>query len=166
MGGFGAVFKTIVGGDPIGGISKLIEEFHLSPEQKTQIQAAAAQLEERREEIEAARDQALDDIAGQNIRAETESQDKYTARARPTFLYIIEGILFWNFILLPSMQLATGKPPAPIVLPSDLLWLFGACVLGYTGARSLDKFMALPGESKIDLPLIKMSNQSSVISKQ
>jgi hypothetical protein len=158
MGGFGTVFKTILGGDPVDGISRLIDQFHLSPEQKAQIQQAAAELKERQEEIEAARDQALDDIAGQNIRAETESKDKFTSRARPTFLYIIEGILFWNFILLPSMQFVAGKPPAPMALPSDLLWLFGACVLGYTGARSLDKFMALPGESKIDLPFIKASN--------
>ena len=151
--------KGFLTGDPIKSITDLIAQFHASPEMKAQMEQAAQAMELQREQIEAARDQALDDIAGQNIRAETQSQDKYTSRARPTFLYIIEGILFWNFILLPSMQFATGKPPAPIVLPSDLLWLFGACVLGYTGARSLDKFMSLPGESKIDLPLVKMSNK-------
>jgi hypothetical protein len=154
------IVKAFLTGDPIKSINDLVAQFHASPEMKAQMEQAVQAMELKRDQIEAARDQALDDIAGQNIRAETESKDKFTARARPTFLYIIEAVLFWNFILLPSMQFFAGKPVAPIALPSDLLWLFGACVLGYTGARSLDKFMGLPGESKLDLPLIKMSNAS------
>jgi hypothetical protein len=160
VGGFGAVFKTILGGDPVEGVTKLINQFKESPEQKIDEEKFLAELQAQRDQIAAARDQALDDIAGQNIRAETTSADKYTARARPTFLYIIEAVLGFNYILLPAMQFSMGRGVAPILLPSDLLWLFGACVLGYTGARSLDKFMSLPGESKIDLPLVKMSNVS------
>lgn len=160
MGGLGTVFKTILGGDPVEGVTKLINQFKESPEQKIDEEKFLAGLQAQRDQIEAARDQALSDIAGQNIRAETTSADKYTSRARPTFLYIIEAVLGFNYILLPVMQFAMGRAVAPILLPSDLLWLFGACVLGYAGARSLDKFMALPGESKIDLPLVKMSNVS------
>lgn len=159
MAGLTDIVKGFLTGDPIKSISDLIAQFHASPEMKAQMEQATQAMELQREQIEAARDQAIADVAGQNIRAETESKDKYTARARPTFLYIIEGILFWNFILLPTMQFATGEPPVPIVLPSDLLWLFGACVLGYTGARSLDKFMSLPGESKLEVPFVKASNK-------
>jgi hypothetical protein len=160
MGGFAAGFKALLGGNPIDGISKIIEEFHLSPEQKAQMQAAVQAQEIDLEKAKLARDAALQEVAGQNIRSETGSADKYTSRARPTFMYIVEGILFWNFILLPSAQFITGKPPAPIVLPTDLLWLFGSCVMGYVGARSLDKFMGLPGDSQMKLPFgIQLGNK-------
>jgi hypothetical protein len=43
VGGFATIFKAILGGDPIDGISKLIEEFKLSPGQKVQAQTAAGQ---------------------------------------------------------------------------------------------------------------------------
>jgi len=42
-------------GDPIKSITNLIDEFHLSPEQKDQMQQAAQELEVKRDEIAAAR---------------------------------------------------------------------------------------------------------------
>ncbi len=54
MGAFAGIFKSLLGGDPVKGITSLIEEFHMSPEQKAQLQAAAQELEVKREEIQAA----------------------------------------------------------------------------------------------------------------
>jgi hypothetical protein len=59
--------------------------FHLSPEDKAKLQQATQELEVRRDEIEAARDEALAQIQSQNITAETKSDDPYVRRARPTF---------------------------------------------------------------------------------
>jgi hypothetical protein len=161
MPGIVDAIKSFITGDPLAGIKGLIEEFHLSPEDKLKAAQFQQELEAKREEIQAARDAELARIQGENIRAETTSQDAYVRRARPTFAYIIEAVIGFNFILLPILQFATGKTPAPILLPTDLLWLFGAWMLGYGGLRSFDKFAALPGESKIDLPFIKASNVSS-----
>jgi hypothetical protein len=155
------IFKAILGGNPLDGITKIIEEFHakpLSEEEKKEFELKMAELASQQAAIQAARDQALVEVQGQNIRAETQSEDAYVRRARPTFMYIIESVLAFNYILLPIMQFFEGKTPAPIILPSDLLMLFGACVLGYAGFRSFDKFASLPGESKVELPLVKMYN--------
>lgn len=86
--------------------------------------------------------------ASANIRAE-QTNDGYTSHARPTFLYIVESILAFNFIGLPLLK---HWGFGPIDLPTPLLWLFGSCMLGYTGARSWEKVLGLPGDSSIKLP--------------
>ena len=82
---FAEIFKGLLGGDPVKSIGDLIGQFHLSPEDKAKLQQATQELEVRRDEIEAARDQALAQIQSQNITAETKSDDPYVRRARPTF---------------------------------------------------------------------------------
>lgn len=97
--------------------------------------------------------------ASANIRAEAQSGDKYTSRARPTFMYIVEAILGWNYILVPFIQIVLNRPIAPFPLPGDLLTLFGICITGYVAGRSFDKLMSLPGESSMSLGGIKASNK-------
>lgn len=128
-GNLGQVFKDVVG------------TFKLSPEDKAKFQAA---VDENQKEIalaqinlEAKADDTLArevEAAGANIRADAASGDKYTSRARPSVIYVVLGILIANYVLFPIL----GKPP--LTFPDPLFWLFGSCVLGYTGARSWDKF--------------------------
>lgn len=94
-------------------------------------------------QLEAATQKDLEDnnvqlvnIAGQNIRAETQSTDKYTSRMRPTCGYVIMLILFLDYGIIPCF----GKLPVP--LPDEIIWLFGSIILGYIGARSWEKRMA------------------------
>lgn len=128
-GGVGQLFKDVVG------------TFHLSAEDKakfqatidenqTQVQLAQINLQAKAEDTLAREVEA----AGANIRAEAGSGDKYTSRARPSVIYVVLGILTANYVLFPVL----GKPP--LAFPDPLFWLFGSCVLGYTGARSWDKF--------------------------
>jgi len=51
------------------------------------------------------------------------------------------GILVANFVVFPFI----AKPP--IAFPDALFWLFGSCMLGYTGARSWEKYAAF-GQGK------------------
>ena len=175
MGGFAGIFKGLLGGDPVRGISSIIEEFHLSPEQKAQLQQAAQELELRREEIEAARDQALSELQVKAITTETGSQDKYVSRARPTFLYAMIAAIVFSVVVVPLIGMAAaavvivrGNMPMaaalqavrPLDLPPGLLELFGVAFVGYVGARSFEKFTALPGDSQIKLPLgIQVGNK-------
>jgi hypothetical protein len=92
--------------------------------QKMQLELEAREKEQIAKEIEA---------ASANIRAEAQSGDKYTARARPTFLYLVMLILGWNYIAVPLFN------RVPLELPEPLFWLFGSAVLGYTGARTWEK---------------------------
>ena len=139
MGTFAQIFKGLVGGDPLKSIGDLIEQFHLSPEQKAQMQQAAQELEVKREEIEAARDEALAEIQSRNITAETTSEDAYVRRARPTFLYVmILGVAF-SIIIFPILNLIANKGLVMVPIPDAYLQLFGISFLGYTGARTWEK---------------------------
>lgn len=138
------ILDQILGGNLASFVGGLIDKFHLSPEDKAKFQAAVdanqtqlalAQLDlQGKAQDELAREV---EAASGNIRAEAASGDKYTSRARPSVIYVVLVILSANYIVFPLL----GK--APLAFPDALFWLFGSCVLGYTGARSWDKFTML-----------------------
>lgn len=81
------------------------------------------------------------------IVAEAQSSDKWTSRARPTFLYVVYifilsaipmGILY-SFQPESAQQISAGVKMWLESLPSEIYYLFGVGYLGYTGARSYDK---------------------------
>ena len=151
----------IFGGNIADGVAKIISLFKLDPnvaaqhaEELAKIQAdlVAKQMDAATAEVQAARD---------TIVAEAQSGDSYTRRARPSFMYLVEFILAFNFIILPLIQMLSHQALSPMALPSPLLWLFGSAILGYTGARSWDKFMEAPGDSSISLPLGIKASQNT-----
>lgn len=137
-----------VGFGNVGDIfSKIVGTFHLSPDKKAELEqlkdANAAELQKLQIQLESkAQDtlQAEVEAASANIRAEAASGDKYTQRARPTFLYICYAVLLNNFIFLPYIGVHGGKP---IDFPDALYWLMGSCILGYTGARTWEKYQSM-----------------------
>ena len=142
-----SLLTTIFG----GGVGQLVKDvvgtFKLSPEAKLEVEREMAarehELRLKDYELEA---KLLDaqtkeiEAASANIRAEAASSDKYTSRARPTFLYLMYIILAWNYIILPIVQMSSYQAIQPINFPEELVWLFGSGFLGYTGARSWDKW--------------------------
>ncbi len=124
-------------GSGIGGIGDLVQKvvgtFKLSPEAKLEFDKALAENDYNLKKMDADLESKLSDTAASNIQAEEKSGDKYTSRARPTFLYMMEFILFCNYVVFPI----AGR--APIQFPDALFWLFGSCMLGYTGARTWEK---------------------------
>ena len=98
--------------------------------------------EENRQELESVRtDLSL-------ILAEANSQDKWTSRARPTFLYLMYACIVLCFlgaiigIWWPNQvdTAATNLQHLLIAIPDSLWWLFGAGYLGYTGGRTFEKW--------------------------
>jgi hypothetical protein len=140
-------------------VTALINEFHLSPEDKAKAQQAIADAQDKARTDALEYDAKLNDIAGQNIRADAQNGDKFTSRARPTFMYIVESILGFNYIIIPLAKLF-GSHVDPIVLPSDLLTLFGVCVTGYAMSRTVEKVASLPGDSQINVLGMKIGNKS------
>ena len=142
-----SILGTLLG----GGVGKLVKDivgtFKLSPEAKLEfereISAREHELALKDKELEmlllAAQTKEIE-TASANIRAEAQTGDAYTSRARPTFLYLVYVILGWNYIILPVIQMAASQPIQPILFPEELIWLFGSGYLGYTGARSWDKW--------------------------
>lgn len=86
------------------------------------------------------------------ILAEANSQDPWTSRARPTFLYVIYGVILLSVIgsiigiWWPAevFQAAENLSKLLNAVPESLWWLFGAGYLGYTSARSFDKWRGAP----------------------
>lgn len=83
----------------------------------------------------------------QAIVAEANSQDPWTSRARPSFLYVMYAMILWA---LPMGVLAAFNPAAAKDiasgmnaylngLPEPLYALFGTGYLGYTAARQWGK---------------------------
>ena len=137
----------------------IISEFHLSPEQAVEAQQKLAAAAQQAQKDANDYDAQLNETAAKNIQAEESSNDKYTERARPTFMYIIEAIFVFNFIFLPIAQIF-GSKVQPIALPGDLLTLFGICITGYVFARSAEKVAAMPGDSQINVLGMKVGNKS------
>jgi len=82
------------------------------------------------------------------IIAEANSRDPWTSRARPTFLYLMYLVIVLCFaggvvgIWWPdeTAVAAVNIKDLLAAVPDNLWWLFGAGYLGYTGARSFDKW--------------------------
>jgi hypothetical protein len=113
-------------GKLVGGVKDLVSEFHLAPEKELEFQAKLREME-KEETL------AITKAAESVLVSESKSDDPWVRRARPTFLWLMYGIFLYNWIVRPAMG------DAPLVLQEEIVWLFGAGFLGYTGARSWDK---------------------------
>ena len=139
--GFGTILSTITGA---GGLKDLVigilDKVKLDPNKKAEIELALANKEFELKKLEmemlAREQEAITkeiEAASANIRAEAASGDKYTARARPSFMYMMIVIMMCNYLLFPLINKAIVEYPEP------LFWLFGSTILGYTGARTWEK---------------------------
>jgi len=81
------------------------------------------------------------------ILAEAQSNDPWTSRARPTFLYVIYLMILMG---IPMGFVSAAKPEIAVAvangmkawldaIPSELYTLFGVGYLGYTGMRGWEK---------------------------
>ena len=81
------------------------------------------------------------------IFAEASSNDPWTSRARPSFLYVIYAMILWAIPMgliaavrpEAAAQIASGMNAYLNGLPEPLYALFGTGYLGYTAARSWGK---------------------------
>jgi esterase/lipase len=140
-----SVLTEIIGGNVAEVVERIVGVFKLSPAAKAEIEKAKQEnifeLAKMQSDMESRVQEAMAreiEAASSNIRAEAASGDKYTSRARPTFLYLVYAILILQFIVAPVIR-SFGVDFMAVELPTDLYWLFGSGYLGYTGARSWEK---------------------------
>lgn len=139
--GLGSILSSIVGGDSVKDlVLGVIDRIKLSPEKKAEIQKAMQdhdfELQKMDFELKKAEQELVSkevEAASANIKAEAMSGDKYTSRARPSFIYMMLVIMVCNYIIFPIM----GRDV--LTFPEALFWLFGSVMLGYTGARTWEK---------------------------
>lgn len=129
----------------IGG--KVLDKVLPDPEAKRKAQLELARME---------MDGELEEMKTQMsvMLAEAQSLDKWTSRARPSFLYVIYiyiiaaipfGIIsVWHPDIVN--QVAIGMTAWLKAIPDQLWYLFGVGYLGYVGARSWDKSKLFNGK--------------------
>ena len=129
-------------GDLIAGLlGKVLDRAWPDPAQKAQ---AAIELEKLRQ---AGEFKELDS-AMQAILAEANSQDPWTSRARPSFMYVFYFILLSLVIIAPMVGVFKPAEMKAFfenvkygfeAVPEALWWTFSAGYLGYTTARTYEK---------------------------
>lgn len=83
------------------------------------------------------------------ILAEAQSDDKWTSRARPSFLYVMYAVIGLCFLAgimgvwWPGemQQVAQNVRYMLAAIPEPMWWVFGVGYTGYTAGRSVDKFV-------------------------
>lgn len=134
MGAFTGILSSLIG----GGLKDIIGAVHLDPAKKAEIEAHLADLSAQAAQADRDLEAKLNEIAGQNIRQETGSNDAFVRRARPAFLWVMTGVLAFN-ITLPLLSQFCGGHLQPLPIDSGLYGLFSSGFLGYTIARSYEK---------------------------
>jgi hypothetical protein len=120
--------------------AKLIDKLIPDPEQKSK-----AQLELLRMQQEGALDEIKTQLSA--ITAEAQSEDPWTSRARPSFLYVVYILLLWS---IPMGVLTIFNPDAATAftagfkawmhaIPEPILTLFAVVMTGYVAGRSWEK---------------------------
>ena len=124
-----------------GPLFSLVDELFTSDEERERAKIKLLEMEQKGD-LEATAQQLS------VILAEANSKDPWTSRARPTFLYLIYvvivlcvaggvvGIWWPDHVATASVNIQNLLG----AIPESLWWLFGAGYLGYTGARSFDKW--------------------------
>lgn len=124
----------------IGPIASLIDKIIPDPKARDAAKLELLKLEGT-QALEATRTQLT------AIVAEANSNDPWTSRARPSFLYVMYALFLWAIPMgliaaaQPAMAEAIGRGMTAYLrgLPEELYALFGTGYLGYTAARTWGK---------------------------
>lgn len=151
-------FATLIG-PAFDGLAKIIDNFHMSPEEKVQAQQAVADAQQKAQLAAQDYQVQLNAIAGQNIRAEETSDDNFTKRARPAVVWMGNALIAWNYGLVPVFGVHWKL--GPVVLPDAFWWTWGTVVTGYVFSRGAEKIAQMPGDSQMNLAgILKIGNKS------
>jgi hypothetical protein len=121
-------------------LGKIFDKVWPDPEKKAAAQVALIQMQQSGE-LEATK------VSLSAILSESQSNDPWTSRARPSFMYVIYILILMGIPMgflsafKPAMAaaVATGLKMWLTAIPDDLYMLFGVGYLGYTGSRSIEK---------------------------
>ena len=130
-----ALFEAI-----IAPVSKLLDKIIPDPQARDRAKLELIKLQGDQEM------QAIG-VQMQAIVAEAQSNDPWTSRARPSFLYVMYTLILWaipmGLIAAADPRLAqsigSGMTSYLRGLPEELYMLFGTGYLGYTAARTWGK---------------------------
>ena len=124
-----------------GPLFALVDNLFTSDEErdKAKLQLLKMQQDGRLKEVELQMSASI---------SESKSVDPWTSRARPSFLYVMYALILFSVPMgflsayNPEMsaQVSGGFKAWLHAIPEPLWYLFGTGYLGYTGARTYDKY--------------------------
>ncbi len=124
----------------IGPVAKLLDKIIPDPEARDRAKLELLKAESSRA-LEAV------EVQMRAIVADAQSQDPWTSRARPSFLYVMYALILWSIpmgliaAVNPGMAQGIGRGMTAYLagIPEELYALFGTGYLGYTAARTWGK---------------------------
>lgn len=125
----------------VGPLGKLIDKIIPDPQARDRAKLELLKLEGDQEAAQIGQQM-------QAIIAEANSQDVWTSRARPSFLYVMYALMLWSVPMGLIAAIDPAKANAIAVgmtsygLPDELYTLFGTGYLGYTAARTWERSRA------------------------
>jgi hypothetical protein len=130
-----AIFEAVV-----GPLAKLIDKIIPDPQARDRAKLELLRLQGDQEAAAIAQQM-------QAIIAEANSNDPWTSRARPSFLYMMYALILWAIpmglisAVNPDMARGIAKGMTTYLrgIPEELYALFGTGYLGYTAARTWGK---------------------------
>lgn len=132
----GAIASGLIG---IGG--SLIERLFPDPEAQARAKLELLQMQQSGELKEL-------EISMSAIVAEAQSEDPWTSRARPSFMYVFYGVILSLVIVAPIIGVFVPEAMTQFfanvktgfeAIPEPMWWTFTAGYLGYSGMRTFDK---------------------------
>jgi hypothetical protein len=125
----------------IGTLIDKVGDFFSTPEKKAEAQLKLYELERSGELKEL-------ELQMSAILAEAQSTDPWTSRARPSFMYVIYIMLLMGIPMgflsaydpVVAANVALGFRAWLEAIPKELYGLFGVGYVGYTGARTYEKY--------------------------
>ncbi|MFZ0255386.1 MAG: holin family protein [Gammaproteobacteria bacterium] len=141
MSWFSRIFSGSLG-SLVEQVGNVVDNFHLSAEEKQQFKLELEALLQRRDsEIEQTLRSELE-AKERILVAELEQGDSFTKRARPTVVYAGLGFIFFNYGLVPALAWLSGAEVAPLELPSEFWWGWSGIVATWSVGRSLERMGA------------------------
>ena len=130
--------QDIIGGGTLDAVSKIIGQFKASPEDKAKLQQLVEQNTATFKLADLEAQVKLNDIAGQNIRADAQASSWLAKNSRPFFIFGGSIMIFFNY-MIPTITSVFHYPITPVSLP-DWFWkTFTAGFLGYVAGRTVEK---------------------------
>ncbi|GAB5381504.1 MAG: hypothetical protein Alis3KO_33760 [Aliiglaciecola sp.] len=135
-------FSTLFSGgasEVVERVGDVIDEFHLSGEEKQKFKLQLRQ-------VVAARESEVEQTIRKNLEAkerilvaELAQGDAYTKRARPTVVYFGLVMIGLNYFVVPLVGLLSGSDPIPFELPTQFWAAWGGIVATWAVGRSFEK---------------------------
>lgn len=126
-------------GPVLNEVGSLVDQFHLSGEEKQQFKLKMEKLLQKRgSEMEITLRSTLQ-AKERILVAELQQGDSYTKRARPSVIYAGLLFIFFNYSLVPAIGYLLGKVIPPLELPAAFWAGWSGIVATWTIGRTMEK---------------------------